>query len=127
MKEVNTSPPPPSDLPTPPPSTGKAVLREDDRLIEMGSQLSDGRVKGAWPDPKSSCCACRSTLRGAMLSTPAANISTGFVIFNLVIMCMPYAGQPDSWDALCEGLGSLVTWGTTAPTKRSRCPSEMSL
>ena len=127
-KEVNSGPPPSSAPPTtPPPSTGKAVVRvEVDRLIEGGTELSDGRVKGAWPErfiicdcapgPKSSCCGWRSTLKDAMLSTLAANISTGLVVFNLVIMCMPYAGQPDSWGALCEGLGSFVTWGA-APAK----------
>ena len=45
-----------------------------------------------------------------MLSELSNNISTGFVVFNLVVMCMPYAGQPESWANLVEGLSSFVTW-----------------
>ena len=45
-----------------------------------------------------------------MLSDLSNNISTGFVVFNLVIMCMPYAGQPESWSMFVEGLSSFVTW-----------------
>ena len=45
-----------------------------------------------------------------MLSDLANNTSTGFVVFNLVIMCMPFAGQPEAWEAFVEGLGTFVTW-----------------
>ena len=117
-KEVSSGMPPPGAQEEPPSS-------EDSAFIARGGELSDGLLKAAppprpfcdcVPDRQSSCCGWRSALKDVMLSALAANISTGFVVFNLVIMCMPYAGQPDSWGALCEGLGSFVTWGA-APAK----------
>ena len=45
-----------------------------------------------------------------MLSTPVSNVSTALVVFNLVIMCMPYAGQPAYWENLVEGMSEVVTW-----------------
>lgn len=62
------------------------------------------------------CCDCtpqhgyRARLRDIMLSACLNNISTGFVIFNLFVMCLPYAGQPAAWEATVEFLGEFVTW-----------------
>mgnify|MGYP006158986565 CR=1 FL=1 len=41
-------------------------------------------------------------LRELMLSDLMGNISTGLVVFNLFVMCLPYAGQPLAWELLVE-------------------------
>ncbi|KOO27372.1 sodium channel protein type 2 subunit alpha [Chrysochromulina tobinii] len=56
------------------------------------------------------CCGWRASLSDTMNSPTMGNVSTGFVIFNLAVMCMPYAGQPDWWGELVELLGEFVTW-----------------
>ena len=64
------------------------------------------------------CCDCapsvgegwRYGLREVMLSSTLSQISTILVVANLVVMCMPYAGQPESWRLLCETVSSVITW-----------------
>ena len=81
-------------------------------MIKAGKEMSDGLTK-----EQPGCCHCeptspgfRSWLKETVLADWFGNISTGFVVFNLVIMCMPYADQPVQWEFVCEGLGSFVTW-----------------
>ena len=84
---------------------------ETTAFIKAGRAMSDGTEK-AGPG----CCdctptgGCRLALKELMTGKTLGDISTGFVVFNLVIMCMPYAGQPESWENLTEGLSSFVTW-----------------
>jgi len=56
------------------------------------------------------CCGWRAWLCNLMTSAPLGHASTGFVIFNIAIMCMPYAGQPQWWAELTTLLGEFVTW-----------------
>ena len=80
-------------------------------LIKANKEMSDGTIK-----EDRGCCDCtpssgwRAGLAELMTGDFIGNISTGFVVFNLVIMCMPYYNQPEEWGALVEGLGSFVTW-----------------
>ena len=63
-------------------------------------------------EPLGACSAggWRETLKEFMLSETIGNISTGFVVFNLAIMCMPYAQEPQAWTDLTNLLGDIVTW-----------------
>ena len=86
-------------------------------LIKAG-RLSDGKVKASAIRNERGCCDCearkegtwRYNLKRVMLSACLGHISTGFVVFNLMIMCMPYAGQPPEWELLTESLGEFVTY-----------------
>ena len=82
-------------------------------LIKSGQPLSDGT--GGGNEARPDCCDCapsggwRVKIRDVMLSDLLGNISTGFVVFNLFIMCLPYAGQPIEYEIFVEGLGEFVT------------------
>ena len=87
-------------------------IEEVAALIKEQKELSDGLIKQG----QRGCCdctpsgGCRAWLRDVVLADWFGNISTGFVVFNLVIMCMPYYRQPAEYAALVEGLSSFVTW-----------------
>ena len=81
-------------------------------LIRAGKENSDGTVQGA---PRACDCApgvgtWRDGLSTLMKTETMNNISTGFVVFNIVVMTMPYIGQPDDYAQLVEGLATFVTW-----------------
>ena len=79
---------------------------------------SDGKRKGCCAACCEVCCdctppesgGCRKKLEEFMTSPGINNLSTGFVVFNLFVMCMPYAGQPLAWEVLTEGLSEFITW-----------------
>ena len=79
---------------------------------------SDGKRKGCCAACCEVCCdctppesgGCRKKLEEFMTSPSINNLSTGFVVFNLFVMCMPYAGQPLAWEVLTEGLSEFITW-----------------
>ena len=78
---------------------GGSAEGEDDSLLPAGAETSDGAATG-----QKHFCDCapvggwRVKLGEVMTGDLVGNISTGFVVFNLVIMCMPYASQPESWE-----------------------------
>jgi voltage-dependent calcium channel L type alpha-1S len=80
------------------------------QLIPDGDVGSDGQAK------QSICCDCtprsgwRKSLMTFMLSKGVGNLSTALVVVNLMVMCMPYAGQPQWWDELTENIGAFITW-----------------
>ena len=38
------------------------------------------------------------------------NVAVGLVVFNIVVMCLPYRDEPPSWTRVHEGLSTLLTW-----------------
>ena len=86
-------------------------IEEVAALIKANKEMSDGTIK----EEKGMCdCApgggWRLGLGEIMTGEIVNNISTGFVVFNLVIMCMPYYHQPQDYADFVEGLGTFVTW-----------------
>ena len=86
-------------------------IEEVAALIKANKEMSDGTIK----EEKGMCdCApgggWRLGLGEIMTGEIVNNISTGFVVFNLVIMCMPYYHQPQEYADFVEGLGTFVTW-----------------
>ena len=94
-------------------------------LIKAGRLQSDGTPKAAGNGGGKAaaaaagggCCDCearksgwRRNLKDCMNSACMGNLSTGFVVFNLIVMCMPYAGQPAEWEQFVESLAEFVTW-----------------
>ena len=87
---------------------------ETARLI-MTARRSDDDDKGpslldCMPTTPKGCCGWRYGLMKFMTSDGVGNVSTAFVVFNLAVMCMPYAGQPESWANLSENLATFITW-----------------
>ena len=89
------------------------AMGESAQLLEAGSERSDGHKPGgcAW------LCDCtpigdgwRSSVRAVMLSDRVSGISTGFVVFNLFVMCLPYAGQSQMYAMAVDLIGKCVTW-----------------
>ena len=88
-------------------------------LIKQNRARSDGSLAGerggrslcdCTPSGPQGCCGWRYGLMNFMTSDGVGNVSTFFVVFNLAIMCMPYADQPESWGMMTENLGAFVTW-----------------
>ena len=109
----------PSVMPAPEgnPNAYEAALLIKEQRMEREDYEGDNESLGCWDACCQACCACtpsRGGWRGAlddiMTSNIVNNVSTGFVVFNLMVMCMPYAGQPLAWEILTEGLSEFVTW-----------------
>eukprot|EP00966_Prymnesium_polylepis_P129823 3002238-Prymnesium_polylepis.1 len=63
------------------------------------------------------CCSCdpapggcRAWLKDIVLAPWFGNISTAFVLFNVAVMCMPFAGMSEDYAAFVELLGSIISW-----------------
>ncbi|KOO32786.1 sodium channel protein type 9 subunit alpha [Chrysochromulina tobinii] len=74
------------------------------------TRLDGGDCCDCSPASDEGCCGWRYTLRQAMLSSTLGNISTFFVVFNLFLMCLPYAGQSKAYENDVEMASSVVTW-----------------
>ena len=79
-------------------------------LIRRDTIPSDGSTHGDFAAASEDDPPWRSRLRSAMLSSALGHASTVLILFNLLLMCLPYADQPPEWGALIEGLSSAVTW-----------------
>ena len=58
-----------------------------------------GPARGTW----------RARLREIVTSDGFGHGSTGMVLLNVVLMCMPYASQSDGYSALLETLGNIIS------------------
>ena len=74
------------------------------------TRLDGGDCCDCSPASDEGCCGWRYTLRQAMLSSTLGNISTFFVVFNLFLMCLPYAGQSKAYENDVEMASTVVTW-----------------
>ena len=45
-----------------------------------------------------------------MNSSLVGNLSTGLVLYNVMLMCMPYRGMTEEYEADLEGKATLVSW-----------------
>ena len=97
---------------------------EVDTLMAADIMRSDGEVGAPETQEPGCCVACclvccdcapedggwRQTLENIMTGSVVSNLSTTLVVFNILVMCMPYAGQPLAWEILSEGLSEWITW-----------------
>lgn len=94
---------------------GDAPFFEEGRLLSDGMQSTKGSRPPGEADPTDETDAAipkgwRVQLRSVMLSETLGNVSTGFVVLNLFVMCLPYAGQSPQWEAMVELLGDSITY-----------------
>ena len=86
---------------------------ETDGLLVKGDVLSDGMVK---VEPARNCddCSekgpCRRPFLAAAESAWLSNTSTGLVVVNMVLMCMPYEGMSEEYAANLEAAASIISY-----------------
>ena len=94
-----------------------AEAAADTSLLPRGAERSDeGDGAEATPGCCTRFCDCapgesgwRRGLAAIVTSDWFGNCSTALVVINLLVMCMPYAGQSTSYANLVETLGTVIT------------------
>ena len=94
-----------------------AEAAADTSLLPRGAERSDGGDGGeSAPGCCTRLCDCapgesgwRHGLAAIVTSDWFGNCSTALVVINLLVMCMPYAGQSTGYANLVETLGTVIT------------------
>ena len=81
------------------------VYDGDSSLLERGCCAGCGSCECAPP-----AGGWRDRLRITMISPTVSNVSTFLVLFNLLLMCLPYAQQPEWWSEALEQGEAYVTY-----------------
>ena len=98
-------------------------LPESASLLDRRMVRSDGSVAnngdgngadGGVDNGTSRRPAWRWRLRQLMLSEMMGRVSTAVVLFNVCLMCLPFAGQPAAWATLLEWLETVVVYAFAA-------------
>ena len=98
-----------AELPIGEPSSSRSRFGKSMKGKELGggSKSSSARLLGdgetSWRPN------FRTRISGAILSDAFANVSTGLVVINMVIMCMPYAGMTLRYEAVLEQASNVLT------------------
>ena len=85
---------------------------EDDALLAPGSLTSDGEFVDS-PRGGCDCTPAEGTWRASLgvtvNETWFGNVSTGLVLFNMMLMCMPYYGMSEEHGASLENAATVVS------------------
>ena len=74
-------------------------------------------IPATYVEPARGFCECapasdswRARLAEVMTGSTVGNISTGLVLVNLVLMCMPYDGMSDEYADGLENAATVISW-----------------